>query len=169
MRLAGLEEGNCARYKAGAWRQIPLAVVTLIALAPTSVGAATLGKPDYRGDGQGGSTVAFRLATSDGERIAVFRAREVELFCEDLTQQRINLAPVKVPVRKAGGFETEIYSLEPNGGESFYEIKGRLRGGDRSTGSLHYVSDPVNPPGSGAPPDCDSLNVIWKAKHVIHD
>jgi hypothetical protein len=165
MSLARMEEGNRTRFKSGAWRRIGLALAALIVLAPTSVGAATLGKPDYRGDGQGGSTVAFRLATSDGERIAVFKAREVELFCEDLTQQRINLAPIKVPFR-GGRFETENYSLEPNGEESFYEIKGRLRGGGRATGSLQYVSDPVNPPGSAAPPDCTSQTVDWKAHRV---
>lgn len=148
------------------WQRV-LIIAIVVGLSSAGAEAATLGKPGYRGEGQGGSTVAFRVIAKHGKNsAAVFKAENVELFCEDLTQTRVTLDPVKVPFKRHGRFHVEIYSLEQNGDESFYEVDGRLRSRERATGSLHYVSDPVNPPGSGAPSDCDSLNVIWKAKRV---
>jgi hypothetical protein len=136
----------------------------VIAAGPFAVDAAVLGQPDFQGKGQGGSEVAFRIkAKNRVKHAAIFEARNVELFCEDLTRQRVTLDPVKVPFRNPRRFRREIYSLEPNGDESFYEVTGSLRGRGRARGSLQYVSDPVNPPGSGAPPDCDSLSVSWRA------
>lgn len=111
------------------------------------------------------AAVDLRVRVRGGDnKFAIFKVENLMLACENDTTRIVDLPPEKVKFRRASVFRTEIYSVESDGTEIFYEIRGRLLSRNRARGTFTYRHDPVNPPGSDAPPDCSSARgEIWRA------
>jgi len=121
-----------------------------------------------RGD-PGGAKIVFRTIVRHGTaKRAVFEVRDLELFCGDsLESNRQTLGPFRVPFKSRNTFRTEIYSIAPNGDETFYKVVGHLVGKTRARGSFVYDSDIANPV-PGGPADCSTFGpAAWKA-HRSH-
>lgn len=153
------------------WRRAFL-LSTLLALV-LSVGA-TAGERGDRGEavfvGQDisdrSAKVTLRVKSEGGRnKRAVFTIRNLPLFCEDSTTRQAD--EVRQTVQFSGknhkSFGGERYRMDDDGTETFMELSGRLESKSRARGSFLYKHDPVNPPGSSAPPDCSGLS-LWRAR-----
>jgi hypothetical protein len=114
--------------------------------------------------------VAFSLERSGGAlNRARFQAKDVSLACEDAFR-RSDLGPVNLRFSTARSFEGSRYTVDSNGTERYFKVRGELISGDRARGYLYFFEDPVDSPPAGAlyEPDCGTSGERygWRARRV---
>lgn len=145
-----------------------LAWLGLLILAGITVSPA-MGAPAesaaYRGQlsGYRDALVKFRVETTKDGRTAVFRARNVELACDDGTFPTRSFPRVRVSFLNQRVFQAQRYRGSPEAHWSYYEFKGRLLSGGRASGYLYYWENHFD----DAHPDCglgSQLYSFWRAR-----
>jgi hypothetical protein len=86
-------------------------------------------------------------------KAVTFEAKNVLLFCDDDTEQRIDVGPLRVPMRTHAAFSRTIVRGQAGADRTYIGVDGRVVG-DRAHGFFYYFSDPWDPPGQPYAPDC---------------
>lgn len=148
------------------------AVVLVCAVAPNFAVSAQSGS--YQGTvvGDASATVSFQVETgkSGKRKRAVFQAAKVQVFCDDGLAQRETFLPIHLRFRNGKVFRGEDYFIEPGTiYQTYYEVSGRLLSGGRARGTIVFISNVFDPPGTApAPnPDCSTgQEVAWTAQRA---
>jgi len=150
-----------------------LALALFSASGGTGAGLARQGSDErYVGEGRFSQRlkIDFRIS-GDGKRKTVeFRARNVQVICDDRTKTRLTFDRYRAPLYKHRFFERMVY-LAPSASDSdqaIYSFGGRIsRDGTRAKGYVFQLFDPFDPPGETNRAECSTLaKVPWEAKRI---
>lgn len=152
-------------------RTATLGLTSIVALlaCPGAAGAGQGGRfeADYRGRtiGSPRGEVLIDIRSRGGERRkAIFKVRNIGIFCEDGTVPRIDFVQMRARFSSKRRFEGVIGSTD-QGGEFYYRVDGWLGQGGRAWGEFFWLRN-ANATNAPNGVDCSSRRTAWEAQRV---